>query len=106
MKATELRTDTKLYRKRDFLFALFVASMVMVNTLGTKIISIVGSVLGKIELLRKEIDEKGYKTLIEVDGGINDKTGRLCIDSGIDILVAGSYLFGHDDMKERMEKIR
>lgn len=42
MKATELRTDTKLYRKRDFLFALFVASMVMVNTLGTKIISIVG----------------------------------------------------------------
>ena len=36
------RNDTKLYRKRDFLFAFFVASMVMVNTLGTKIITIVG----------------------------------------------------------------
>ena len=68
--------------------------------------SFIDSALGKIELLRKEIDEKGYKTLIEVDGGINDKTGRLCIESGVDILVAGSYLFGHDDMKERMEKIR
>ena len=42
MKSEDWRTDTKLYRKRDFLFALFVSSMVMVNTLGTKIISIVG----------------------------------------------------------------
>ena len=34
--------DEKLHRKRDFLFALFVACMVMVNTLGTKITSIAG----------------------------------------------------------------
>ena len=38
---TEMQqTDEKLQRKRDFLFALFVACMVMVNTLGTKITSI------------------------------------------------------------------
>ena len=42
MKTDGLRNDVKLYRKRDFLFALFVSSMVMVNTLGTKIISIAG----------------------------------------------------------------
>ena len=42
MKEPDMRSDEKLSRKRDFLFALFVASMVMVNTLGTKIISIAG----------------------------------------------------------------
>jgi len=42
MIPADWRSDKKLYRKRDFLFAFFVASMVMVNTLGTKIISIVG----------------------------------------------------------------
>lgn len=42
MKAIEFRGNETIYRKRDFLFALFVASMVMVNTLGTKIISIFG----------------------------------------------------------------
>lgn len=42
MKAIEFRGNETIYRKRDFLFALFVASMVMVNTLGTKIISILG----------------------------------------------------------------
>ena len=34
--------DEKVGRRRDFLFALFVASMVMVNTLGTKITTILG----------------------------------------------------------------
>ena len=43
-----------------------------------------------------------HKTLIEVDGGINEETGKLCVDAGVDVLVAGSYLFGHDDMKERV----
>lgn len=42
MKTIEFRGNETIYRKRDFLFALFVASMVMVNTLGTKIISILG----------------------------------------------------------------
>ena len=62
--------------------------------------------LDKIASLREEIDKHGYNCLIEVDGGINAETGRMCIDAGVDILVAGSYLFGHDDMKERMDALR
>ncbi len=62
--------------------------------------------LDKIAKLRKEIDSNGYKCLIEVDGGINDKTAELCKESGVDILVAGSYLFGHDDIKERIELLK
>ena len=68
--------------------------------------SFIPSALDKIAHLRKVIDEKKYDCLIEVDGGINAKTGKLCKDAGVDVLVAGSYLFGHDDLKERMESLR
>ncbi|MEA5061172.1 MAG: ribulose-phosphate 3-epimerase [Erysipelotrichaceae bacterium] len=44
--------------------------------------------------------------LIEVDGGINDKTGALCREAGADVLVAGSYIFGHDDIKERIARLK
>ena len=46
------------------------------------------------------------KCLIEVDGGINDETAKNAKLAGVDVLVAGSYLFGHDDIKERIEKLR
>ena len=62
--------------------------------------------LDKIAKLRKAIDSNGYKCLIEVDGGINDQTAELCKANGVDILVAGSYLFGHDDIKERIELLK
>ncbi len=63
------------------------------------------SALDKIKILRKQIDSKGYKTLIEVDGGINDITAKQCIDSGADILVAGSYIFGHN-IVERINSLK
>ena len=62
--------------------------------------------LKKIKKLRKVIEKKQYNCLIEVDGGINQETGKLCREAGADILVAGSYLYGHDDIKERMESLR
>lgn len=62
--------------------------------------------LEKIAKLRKEIDANKYECLIEVDGGINSETGKLCKDVGVDVLVAGSYLFGHEDIKERMDSLR
>ena len=68
--------------------------------------SFISSALDKIAYLRKAADENGYKYLIEVDGGINEETGKLCKDAGVDVLVAGSYLFGHSDIKERIEGLR
>ena len=60
----------------------------------------------KIFKLREYINTNNIKCLIEVDGGINDETAKLCKLAGVDVLVAGSYLFGHDDIKERIEKLR
>ena len=68
--------------------------------------SFISSALNKISYLRKVVDDNGYQCLIEVDGGINAETGKLCREAGVDVLVAGSYLFGHDDLKERMEALR
>ena len=41
--------------------------------------------------------------LIEVDGGINAETAKIAVKSGAELLVAGSYLFGHDDYEERVK---
>lgn len=51
------------------------------------------SALDKIKYLRKVIDKHSYSCLIEVDGGINAETGKQCVGCGVDVLVAGSYIF-------------
>lgn len=60
----------------------------------------------KIFRLREYINSNNIKCLIEVDGGINEETAKNVKFAGADVVVAGSYLFGHDDIKERIEKIR
>lgn len=68
--------------------------------------SFIDSALDKIRHLRNEIDKNGYRCLVEVDGGINHETALLCKEAGVDVLVAGSYLFGHDDLEERLKGLR
>lgn len=43
---------------------------------------------------------------IAVDGGIDDKTGALCVEAGANILVAGTHLFGQSDLKEAVRTMR
>lgn len=47
----------------------------------------------KISMLRQMLNERGLKAYIQVDGGINAATAALCVQSGADVLVAGSYIF-------------
>ncbi|MDY6121807.1 MAG: ribulose-phosphate 3-epimerase [Porphyromonas sp.] len=51
----------------------------------------------KVKQLREMIDRRRLPTLIEVDGGVNLDTGRRLVEAGADVLVAGSYVFGHED---------
>lgn len=60
----------------------------------------------KIKQLRQIIDEKCYDCYIQVDGGINDETANLCKQAGVDVLVAGSYLFASDNMKEKIKLLK
>ena len=58
----------------------------------------------KIQELSK-LKEK-YDFLVEVDGGINEQTGLLCKEAGVDILVAGSYIFNAENRKKAIDSLK
>lgn len=62
--------------------------------------------LEKVRRLRTLRDSVGSKAMIEVDGGVNDKTGAELASAGADILVAGSYVFGAQDMNEAILSLK
>ena len=49
--------------------------------------------IDKVKRLRKLIEEKGSKALIEVDGGVQAETAPRLVAAGVDVLVSGSYIF-------------
>jgi ribulose-phosphate 3-epimerase len=54
----------------------------------------------------KYLKEKSKRFIpIAVDGGINAETGRQCLDSGADVLIAGSYVFNAKDRKMAIESL-
>ena len=55
--------------------------------------SFIASQLKKIEAVRKMIDKTGRDIRLEVDGGVDVKTARACVDAGADVLVAGTATF-------------
>jgi len=59
--------------------------------------SFIEGAIEKTAKLKALITKKGAKTLIEIDGGVNDKTGKQLLDAGADALVAGSYVFKSDN---------
>jgi ribulose-phosphate 3-epimerase len=61
--------------------------------------------LPKVSALKKEIERLGIKCDIEIDGGINEETAPLAVEAGVDVLVAGSYLFC-DRMEERYNYLK
>lgn len=50
--------------------------------------------LEKVRILRKIINERNLPILLEIDGGLNVDTAPLAIEAGIDVLVAGTAVFG------------
>ncbi len=63
------------------------------------------SCVDKIATLNAKREEFGYNYLIEVDGGINEQTSKLVKEAGVDVLVAGSYVFG-EEMNERINILK
>ena len=55
--------------------------------------SFITSQLRKIEAVRKMIDKSGRDIRLEVDGGVDVTTARLCVAAGADVLVAGTATF-------------
>jgi ribulose-phosphate 3-epimerase len=68
--------------------------------------SFIADVLSKVEAARKIRDERGLDFVIEIDGGINPSTAAFAKRSGVDILVAGSAVFGSADYADAIRAIR
>ena len=68
--------------------------------------SFIPETLDKIRFVREEIDRKGLKTLIEVDGGVNTKNAADIYEAGADVLVAGSAVFGTKDPEKAVKMIK
>jgi ribulose-phosphate 3-epimerase len=49
--------------------------------------------LSKVQWLRREVDRRGLKTSIVVDGGVDEKTAPLAVKAGANVLVAGSSVY-------------
>ena len=64
------------------------------------------SVIKKAKKLKAMINEKGLKTLIEVDGGVNDKNVKILEEAGVDIVVAGNYVFSNPSYKEAISSLK
>jgi ribulose-phosphate 3-epimerase len=63
-------------------------------------------VMGKVTRARQLIDAGGMRTVIQVDGGIDEQTAPVAARAGADVFVAGSAIFGADDPARAAERIR
>lgn len=61
----------------------------------------IAGVLDKIFELRSIFDGD-----IEIDGGINDVTGKMCVRKGANVLAAGTYIFKANDVREAIRRLK
>lgn len=66
--------------------------------------SFIDSSVQKIKNIKEEIEKNGYKTIISVDGGINNETGLLCKEAGAHMLVSASYI--HKDIINNVDILK
>jgi len=69
---------------------------------GQKFIPII---IEKIKRLKAMIEKHNPNCLIEVDGGVSDKNIKMLKDAGVDIVVAGSYIF-QNDYKQAIKSLK
>jgi ribulose-phosphate 3-epimerase len=68
--------------------------------------SLIPSSFGKLRRIRDEIDRRGLKTLLEVDGGVKPDNARKFTDAGAHALVSGSGVFGAKDRRQAIATLR
>ncbi|MDX1389849.1 MAG: ribulose-phosphate 3-epimerase [Acidobacteriota bacterium] len=66
---------------------------------------LIPAVLEKARRLRRSIEERGLDTRIEIDGGVTEDNLPEVASTGVDMIVAGSAVFGTDNPRETTERI-
>jgi ribulose-phosphate 3-epimerase len=68
--------------------------------------SFIENTYSKVEKLKNMIIKRNASTLIEIDGGVNDKNSRHLVAAGADVLVAGSYVFRSEHPKNTIAGLK
>ncbi|MEY2191273.1 ribulose-phosphate 3-epimerase [Neobacillus sp. BF23-41] len=63
-------------------------------------------VLPKIRKVKEMAEQKGLDIEIEIDGGVNSETAKLCMEAGANVLVAGSAIYNEEDYAKAISQIR
>ena len=64
------------------------------------------SVVPKIKEVSDLVKTQGLNVEIEVDGGVNPKTARLCVEAGANVLVAGSFIYNNPDRQQAIQTLK
>ncbi len=67
--------------------------------------SFIPNVVTKIKRLKALRDAVNPECLIEIDGGVNHTNITMLRDAGVDVCVAGSYVFNHTDIKQAIDSL-
>lgn len=105
LPAVTLNPSTPVCLLRDILPELHMVLLMSVNPGfgGQKFIE---HTLVKVRELKELIAETGSDALIEVDGGVNVRTGARLVEAGADVLVAGSAVFKAPDPQEAVRVLK
>ena len=68
--------------------------------------SFIENTYSKIKQLKEIIIKHDAPTLIEVDGGVNDKNAKLLVEAGADVLVAGNFVFKSDSPTQTIADLK
>ncbi|MBU0458073.1 ribulose-phosphate 3-epimerase [Patescibacteria group bacterium] len=96
-----LNPDTSLSEVDDVIDSIDLLLIMSVNP-GFGGQEFIEDVLGKV----KEAREKYPDLMIQMDGGVDDKTAPKCIEAGANNLVSGSFIFGSADRKAAIDSLR
>ena len=106
MKAgVTLNPSTPVAMLKDIITDVDMVLLMSVNPgfSGQKFIS---QTLNKLKELRELIDNSGSHALIQIDGGVNLETGKLLVEAGADVLVAGNAVFKAPDMVDMIHQMK
>jgi len=100
-----IRPDTPIEAVRPYLDE---ADMFLVMTVepGYGGQAFMADMLPKVSALREEAARRGLNTIIQVDGGINESTIGDAAKAGANCFAAGSTIFGSNDAKEAIGRLR
>ena len=68
--------------------------------------SFMADMMDKVKSLSSIRTKDNLDFIIEVDGGVNKDTIKTCQQAGVDMVVAGSYVFNHENPKEAIKSLK